>query len=91
MTHEAVLARPAVGTTVTLGNTETNEESIWTVAAHEGDDTVVLTRYGMAPWTSMDRIMGNGPCPTYGTYTKRATLNADGTCETTAATFEASR
>ena len=88
MTNEA-LTLPAVGTTVTLGNTEGDEESTWTVAAHEGADTVVLTRYGMAPWTSMDAAYGNGPCPTYGTFTKRATLNADGTCETTATTFEA--
>jgi len=76
-------ALPEVGTLVELGEDKTT----WTVAAHEGPTTVVLTRRGMAPWTSMDQVMGNGRCPTYGTVTVRFELNADGTGERGEETF----
>ena len=73
---------PALNCEVGLTDTDTGERVAWTVAAHEGSDVVVLTRRAVAPGTSLDRCMGNGPCPTYGTTTKRVRLAADGACET---------
>lgn len=78
-------AAPALGTSLTLSE----KEEIWTVAAYEGDDTVILTREGVAPWTSMDQIMGNGACPIRGTFTMRFVLTGDYMGETVGtATFK---
>jgi len=64
---------PALGTTLNISE----GKEVWKVAAYEGDDTVILTRDGVAPWTSMDQIMGNGPRPTRGTFTMRFVLTGD--------------
>lgn len=75
---------PEIGTCVTIGD----KGEAWTVTSYEGDDTVVLTRRGVAPWTSMDSIMGNGPAPKTGTYTMRFTLTGDGEGDSSAPTFD---
>ena len=70
------------GDNVDLTNTETGKQTTWSIKGiteGEGGDVFTLTRRAVAPWTSMDRIMGNGPTPQQVDYTRVVKLNEDGT------------
>jgi hypothetical protein len=74
------------GDQVEIQNTETGEAVAWTVSAMAGDG-LTLTRRGVAPWTSMDQMMGNGAAPTYGTWTREIRFKDGAEVETISETF----
>jgi hypothetical protein len=74
------------GDNVKTANTDTGESEIWTVENTTADG-LTLTRAGVAPWTSMDQIMGNGRAPTRGTWTRTIRFKSGCEVETVSEVF----